>query len=79
MDGGRERRAAITIVTSGGRRPRGFTHRWTFADEAVRRVAGYSTRATVSTRSSFTAIKHLITTLPWATEAKKTMSVCSSF
>lgn len=53
------------------------THRWTFADETMRRVTGNSTCSSVPAGPSFTAIKHLVTTLTWRTEAKSVhVSIC---
>ena len=45
------------------------THRRTFTDETMRRVTGYSTCSSIPAGSSFTTVKHLVTTLTWTTEA----------
>lgn len=50
----------------------GFAHRWTFADETVRRVAGDRARPAVSAGPTFAAVEHLIAALAWRTAAKRT-------
>lgn len=41
------------------------THRWTFADEAMWGVTGYSTGPSVATRFSLASIKHCVTALTY--------------